>query len=265
MTSLPPPLETWQLAHRRIGRQVLRYSQLPSTNDLAAQLSGDPAHDGAVILADEQSAGRGQYGRMWLAPRGSSVLMSVVLFPPPEIKRPAILTACAAVAVSEAILHATGWQAKIKWPNDVLLHGSKVCGVLIEQGHAAIIGIGLNVNQTAAEFEAACLPFAGSLAAVTGRSHDTLEIARMVIERLDREYDALLQGETATLESCWKWRLGLLGRNVVIEQFDGTRHRGRLREVAFDGLLLQHDDGSLGQFSPEQVRLLAEQPGESPP
>jgi BirA family biotin operon repressor/biotin-[acetyl-CoA-carboxylase] ligase len=264
MTNMPQPLETWQLTHRQIGRQVLRYSQLASTNDLAARLSGDPVHHGTVILADEQTAGRGQYGRMWLAPPGSSVLMSVILFPPPEIKRPAILTACAAVAVSEAILQATGWQAKIKWPNDVLLHGSKVCGILIEQGHAAIVGIGLNVNQTAAEFEAACLPFAGSLAAVTGRSHDSLEIARMIIERLDREYDLLMQAETAALESCWKWRLGLLGRNVVIELFDGTRHRGRLRDVAFNGLMLQHADGALAQFSPEQVRLLAEQPGESP-
>lgn len=264
MIKLPQPLEIWQLTHRQIGRQVLRYSQLASTNDLAAQFSGDPAHHGTIILADEQTAGRGQYGRMWLAPPGSSVLMSIILFPPPELKRPAILTACAAVAVSEAILHATGWQARIKWPNDVLLHGSKVCGILIEQRHAAIIGIGLNVNQTAAELEAACLPFAGSLAAATGKSYDPLEIARMVIERLDREYDLLMLGETAALESCWKWRLGLLGRNVVIELFDGARHRGRLREVTFGGLMLQNDDGLLRQFSPEQIRLLAEQTGESP-
>jgi hypothetical protein len=85
----------------------------------------------------------------------------------------------------------------------------------------------------------------------------------MVIERLDREYELLTQGELATLESCWKWRLGLLGRDVVIEQFDGSRDRGRLREVTFDGLIIEHVDGSIAQFAPEQVRLLAEQPGEA--
>lgn len=262
MNAVPTPHETWQLTHRQIGRKVLRYTRLGSTNDLATHLSADPAAHGTVIMADEQTSGRGQYGRMWLAPAGSSVLMSIVLFPPPEIKQPAILTACAAVAVSEAILHATGWQAKIKWPNDVLLHGGKVCGILIEQRHAAIVGIGLNVNQTTAEFEAACLPFASSLAAVTGRTYDALDIARMVIERLDREYDLLLHGEIAALEATWKWRLGLLGRDVVIEQFDGARHRGRLREVGFDGVMLECADGSLNRLAPEQIRLLAEPSGE---
>jgi BirA family biotin operon repressor/biotin-[acetyl-CoA-carboxylase] ligase len=259
MTDIPPQLETWDLAHIHVGRHVWRYAQLGSTNDLAARLGHDPSHHGTVILTDEQTAGRGQYGRTWQSPPGSSVLMSIVLFPPPELARPSILTAWAAVAVSEAILHATAWQAKVKWPNDVLMHGVKVCGILIEQGRAAVIGIGLNVNQTAAEFESAGLPLAGSLATVTGRSFETLEIARLLIDCLDREYHHLIRGGLATLEACWKWRLGLLGRDVVIEQFDGTRHRGRLREAAFDGLTLERADGSIATLVPEQVRLMAEQ------
>src|SRR2546423_115865 len=105
-------METWDFPDRHVGRRVVRYAALPSTNDLAASLASDPANGGTVILADEQTAGRGQYGRRWLAPPGSSVLMSVLLFPPPALRRPAILTAWAAVAVGETILHLTGRQAK---------------------------------------------------------------------------------------------------------------------------------------------------------
>src|SRR5206468_7692987 len=85
-----------------------------------------------VVLAREQTAGRGQHGRAWQAPAGSSVLLSVLLCPPPALRRPALLTAWAAVSVCETILQLTGLQAKIKWPNDVLIRGRKVCGILIE-------------------------------------------------------------------------------------------------------------------------------------
>jgi hypothetical protein len=75
-----------------------------------------------------------------------------------------------------------------------------------------------------------------------------------LIEQLDREYDLLLSGDLATLESCWKWRLGLLGRDVIAEDVEGQRWRGRLREVAFDGLQLEREDGTLLRMEPERVR-----------
>src|SRR5262245_24922349 len=89
----PQPLEVWELAHRHIGRQVRRYVQVGSTNELASRLGGDSAYHGTVFLADVQTAGRGQYGRTWQSPAGSSVLMSVLLMPPPQLLRPSILTA----------------------------------------------------------------------------------------------------------------------------------------------------------------------------
>jgi BirA family biotin operon repressor/biotin-[acetyl-CoA-carboxylase] ligase len=256
-----PPLETWETDHVHIGRRVLRYGHLTSTNAAAAMLAGDPAHHGTVILADEQSAGRGQYGRTWQAPPGTSVLMSVLLFPPPALRRPAVLTALAAVAVGDAVLRATGWQANVKWPNDVLLHGQKICGILIEQGRATVVGIGLNVSQTSAEFAAAGLPLAGSLAAGTGRPRQALEVARSLIRNLDRAYDLLAKGESATLEASWKLRLGLLGRYVVAEEFGGARHRGRLRDLTFAGIVLQRDDGECVNLVPESIRSLSEVEG----
>jgi BirA family biotin operon repressor/biotin-[acetyl-CoA-carboxylase] ligase len=242
------------------------YDQTDSTNDRAADLAADPANDGVVVLAREQSSGRGQHGRTWTAPAGSSVLLSVLLFPLPPLRRPALLTAWAAVSVCETIRQASGLQAKIKWPNDVLIRGRKVCGILIEQRTVAngqwpvatICGIGLNLNQMAEQFDAAGLEQAGSLALFTGREYDCDEMARRLISQLDEEYDRLCEGDLHTLESCWQWRLGLLGRQVIAECRDGER-RGRLIELGWNGIVLQTGEDLL-RLVPEAVRHLHEMP-----
>src|SRR5262245_1276165 len=120
-----PPRETWQLDTAHIGRRVLIFDRLESTNATALELAASEP-DGLVVLADFQTAGRGQYGRLWQARPGSSLLMSVALRPPAELSRPVVLTALAGVAVGDAILALTGQQARIKWPNDLLVRGKKV-------------------------------------------------------------------------------------------------------------------------------------------
>jgi BirA family biotin operon repressor/biotin-[acetyl-CoA-carboxylase] ligase len=247
--------EEWSLPTRRLGRRVLVYDRVDSTNTLAAALADDPANDGIIILADEQSAGRGQHGRVWHTPARTAVLMSVLCLPPPALRRPAVLTAWAAVAVCETVRLATGAQAKIKWPNDVLIRGHKVCGILAEQARGTVIGIGLNVNQTAEHFLAAGLPQATSLAVVAGRSLPPYDVARLLISQLDEEYNRLYESDRTTLEACWKWRLGLLGKFVTAECHDGT-WRGRLVEMGFDGLQLQTPSGEKIRLVPETVRHL---------
>src|SRR6266851_1238289 len=157
------PLEEWHLPTQHIGRRVLVYDRVDSTNAVAASLAGDPANAGVVVLANEQTAGRGQYGRHWECPSGAGVLMSVLLFPPPSWNRPAILAAWAAVSVCETVRQITGLPARIKWPNDILLRGKKACGILIEQGLGTVAGIGLNVNQPPEAFTAQGLTHGSSL------------------------------------------------------------------------------------------------------
>jgi BirA family biotin operon repressor/biotin-[acetyl-CoA-carboxylase] ligase len=248
----------------RIGRRVQIYGCLDSTNSLALSLADDPAQHGLVLLAREQFAGRGQYGRSWHAPPGSSVLMSVLLFPPAGLRRPALLTAWAAVSVCETILKLANIQAKIKWPNDVLILGKKVCGILIEQrttAHtdfplATVVGIGLNITQSAEMFEQAGLPLAASLASMSGLSFIFEDVARELIRQLDEQYHRLVEGDFQTLEALWKWRLGLLGQVVSAE---GTQrpHRGRLLDVTFDGLDLEINAGKVLHLTPESIRRLA--------
>lgn len=244
------PRAEWRLDTRRLGRRVLVFDRLASTNSLAVSL----ADEGIVILADEQTAGRGQHCRSWQCPPGCGVLMSVLLFPPPALRRPALLTAWAAVSVCETIRLVTDLQARIKWPNDVLLAGRKVCGILIEQGRGTVAGIGLNVNQPAESFAVPGLEHGTSLALAAGRPLDRDEVARRLIRQLDEEYDRLCQGDLHTLEACWKWRLGLLGKQVTAECRDRCV-TGRLLDAGWDGLLLGSESGVL-RLQPEAVRHL---------
>jgi BirA family biotin operon repressor/biotin-[acetyl-CoA-carboxylase] ligase len=249
------PRETWDLDTEHVGRRVLVYDALPSTNDLAASLASDAANEGTVVLADFQSAGRGQYGRVWQSRPGSSLLTSVLVYPPVAVRRPVVMTAWVAVAVAETVFALTGVQARIKWPNDVLVRGKKVCGILIEQGAGLVAGIGLNLNQSADDFAVAGLPDATSLALVAGTIFDSKAAAVDLIRRLDAEYDRLLAGEVVPLEAEWKWRVGLLGRHVVAELTDGTSVTGRLRDLTFAGAELEVGAG-VRAVPPEHVRQL---------
>jgi BirA family transcriptional regulator, biotin operon repressor / biotin---[acetyl-CoA-carboxylase] ligase len=257
----PTPRETWDLDARHVGRRVLVFDALPSTNDLAASLASDLANAGTVVLADYQTAGRGQYGRTWQSRPGASLLLSALVFPPAGLRRPVVMTAWAAVAVAETVLALTGMQARIKWPNDVLVRGKKVCGILIEQGVVAgpeprfrtVAGVGLNLGQTADEFAALGLPDAASLGMLTGSPVGLRAAVGAVVRNLDAEWARLLAGERAAVEADWKWRVGFLGRDVEVERADGSRPTGRLRDMGFDGVELERPDGSVEVIPPEAV------------
>lgn len=265
------PREEWSLDTHHLGRRVLVFDRLDSTNNLAAQLADDPANEGLAILADEQTAGRGQQGRTWMAAPGQSVLMSLLLAPPAELCRPVVLTAWAAVAVCAAIREIIPSSPRIKWPNDVLLHDRKVCGILIESTcgrlrlsaadakpqAVMIVGIGLNVQQSAATFAAAGLPEATSLAQFAAGPLDTQAVAAALIRQLDRDYDALRQGDLNTLETSWKHHLDLVGKQVAAECHDGTHH-GRLIELSFRGVELAREGKRLLVLPPERVQHLRE-------
>lgn len=255
--------QQWALPTKHLGQRVQIHDRLDSTNSLALSLAQDPTQHGLVLLARAQTAGRGQYGRTWQAAPQSSVLLSVLLFPPPALHRPALLTAWVAVAVCETILKLANLQAKIKWPNDVLIHGKKVCGILIEQRTtgladfplATVAGIGLNVMQSAAMFAQADLPFAASLASASGQSFAYEDVAKELIHQLDQQYHLLLEGDGHTLEALWKGGFGLLGKFVIVEGVNQT-YRGRLLDVTFAGLDLEVDAGEIVRLLPESVRHL---------
>jgi BirA family transcriptional regulator, biotin operon repressor / biotin---[acetyl-CoA-carboxylase] ligase len=246
------------LATRRIGRRIAVWNRVTSTNDLAARAGTSEFNDGLVILADEQTAGRGRRGRSWTAPPRSSILMSVVLFPPRHLATDvheaafgcAWLTALGAVATAELVTAWTGRDATIKWPNDVRINGRKIAGILVERVSAparpnmtgttgeislarwgAVIGIGLNVNLNVDAFPPELSAGATSMQIEAGGElFDRSEVARNLIRRLDDWYDASRSRGVEILNAPWQARSEHLGRIVRIATTTGSL-RGRLVEI----------------------------------
>ena len=238
---LCPDLIEWELGVGRVGRRVAVWDRVSSTNDLAARAGRSRANDGLVILAEEQTAGRGRRGRSWSAARGASILMSVVLFPSGPIADPGWLTALGAVATAEVVEQAIGRPARIKWPNDVRVAGRKVAGVLAERGSGSILGIGLNVNASDGDFPDEIRASAASLRGLAGEPLDRSEIARSLIRRLDCLYqEGLAQGPEALLP-LWLGRLEALGRPVVLTKPSGEAVSGRLVHADLAGGITLED------------------------
>ena len=245
---------TIQFDGPHLGKQVLLYEEVDSTSEEIDRLDLD---SGAIVVADHQTSGRGQYGRVWTAKPGSSLMMTVQIDPPAHLIQPVILTAWATVSMAEAILELTGLQAKIKWPNDLLLRGRKCCGVLIEQRSKTLVGLGLNLNQTKQDWDEAGLPRAVSLTEVAAKPIDRDTALTCIIKHLNVEYDWLLAGEQVRLEADWKWRIGLLGRPVVASLVTGELVAGRLHDMSFSGVELElHGDSGFRVLPPEMIRNL---------
>ncbi len=255
------PLHEWRLETEHIGRRVVYYPQVDSTNAIALALARDTCNEGVAVLAGEQTAGRGRHGRSWSCPAGEGVLLSALVFPPAEWRKPAILTAWAAVAVAETVRQTAGLEPTIKWPNDVLIDRRKVCGILIEQAGGTVVGIGLNVNQSAAAFADPELGRAGSLASCTGRQFDVYQVSRALIQQLDAWYACLLGGRCEQLEDAWRNGLGLLGKRVVVECLEGVVE-GTLSALGLDEIELERATGARVRMAPERIRHIT-RPAES--
>ena len=212
-----------------------------STNLWLRRRIGELPH-GAAVVAFEQSAGRGRSGRSFLSPEGG-LYLSMLLRPETEPERLPSLTPAAALAVCRAVDGLSGLRCAIKWPNDVLLGGKKICGILVESvlgGETPCVIVGVGVNANTAAFPKELEEIAGSVAAVTGRALDLHALAAALLGELDAACAAWLADERAGLEE-YRGRCLTLGREVLV---DGRR--GVARAVGDDySLLVEWPDGSV--------------------
>ena len=239
---------TGDLGTHFIGQRVICYPSLTSTMEVAKQEAQLGAVEGTVVIADEQTAGRGRIKRVWLSPKGSLAL-SIILYPS-VVNLPSLIM-LASLAVVHSIEAVTGLRSQIKWPNDVLVNGRKVCGILIESSlranivDYAIIGIGVNVNLRLAEFPE-IQSSATSLSAELGRDVSRLEVIRRLLVEIERLYLALQAGGSIYEE--WRDSLVTLGRRVRVKS-GKTVYEGVAESVARDGsLLLRHSNGNLSKI-----------------
>lgn len=235
------------LAGTTLGHPLLYFRDIGSTNTEAVALARTGTAEGTLLLTDHQTAGRGRIGRVWQSLPGQQLQFSLILHPtfPPHF-----LVMASALAVVEAIRVETGLDAAIKWPNDVLIGGRKVAGILIEaSGGAVVLGIGVNVNSTLAGWPELAAR-ATTLADATGSQVIREALAAAILTRLDASYADLQQrGEVAqqAIRAAWRGQLETLGRAVVIHQ-NGGEVRGVAEDVDAGGELIVREANGTRQI-----------------
>ncbi len=236
-----------------IGRVISYYPRLTSTMEAAREKARHGAAGGTVILAGEQVGGRGRMGRRWISPPGS-LSLSVILYP--SLARMQCLVMMAALAAARSIEQVSEVGTGLKWPNDVLTRGKKICGILVEselRGNAAacaLVGIGINVNFTAAAFPEVA-GFATTLADELGREVPLDDLAGRLLAELDSLYGL----PAAAIYREWRDRLETLGKQVTVTS-GKTVLQGTAESVNEDGnLLVRRKDGTLARVIAGEVSL----------
>jgi BirA family biotin operon repressor/biotin-[acetyl-CoA-carboxylase] ligase len=252
-----------QLDGTTFGRHLEFVQLTASTNADAFRLAENGAAEGTVVLADAQSGGKGRRGRIWSSPAGVNLYCSVVLRPAIMPHEAPQLTFLSAVAVARAIELTTNLIPEIKWPNDLLISGKKVAGLLNEMSaetdgiNFVILGIGVNLNMTAGQFPDDLRHPATSLLLESGREVDRSRFAGTMLSELDRLYSGFLAHGFGPVRDEWQRRCNANGRQVIVSDSGTACTGGMFAGIDADGsLLLRTDDTVLHRITCGDVRVI---------
>ena len=236
-----------RLKTRLIGKPLHFFDAIDSTNTYAMQLAREGAAEGTVVVADAQSGGKGRLGRTWVSPAGVNLYCSTILRPSVPAALAPQMNLVAAVAVAEAIVEVCGITPTIKWPNDVLLKGKKVCGILSEMQtgqaradtlKAIIVGIGVNLNTRRDAFPEELREKASSLLLITGEPVERGVFAASLLTHLEQSYLLWVQEGFTVLRSAWeRYASDLIGKQIAVAAPEGALS-GTVLGLDTDGALL---------------------------
>lgn len=253
-----PEKLTVQLHTRILGKPLHFFPTIDSTNVYAGRLAREGATEGVIVIADAQSGGKGRLGRSWVSPPGINLYLSVLLRPSVPATTAPQLNLLAAVAVADAIAEVCQLSPSIKWPNDVLVDGKKVCGILAEMQteagelRAVILGIGVNINAPLSAFPEELHDKASSLLLVSGRVIDRSVFTASLLTHLEKYYVLWIEQGLPALRATWEmYASAVLGKRIAVATPEGT---------ATGVALGLDDDGALllrGESDGEVHRLLA--------
>lgn len=242
-------IQPW-LHTQRLGKPLICLDSVDSTNNYLKRLALEGAEDGTVVVADQQTAGRGRLGRSFQSPPDTGIYLSILLRPPVAPAQAVNLTACTAVAMCDAVETACGLRPQIKWTNDVLLEQRKVCGILTEmsvEGETGalqyiVVGIGVNVNQKLEDFPPELQSIAGSVAMARGERLDRSRLTAEIVNAMDQMYEDWLRGTWQV--DRYRADCATLGREVRVIR--GDQSRAAFAEAVDDdfGLVVRYEDGS---------------------
>ncbi len=239
-----------------VGRRAVYLTSTGSTQDAARVEAENEGVSGTVVLAEEQTAGRGRFGRTWVSPGGKNLYLTLILRPPMERLRS--LSIVAPLAVAMAIEERTDLSPRIKWPNDVLVNGRKLSGIIVESelsGQSikfALVGIGVNVNFDVEE-SSDVADIATSLKRELGKETSREEFLASLLNQFEALYERAARGTEVLKE--WRSRLETLGREIQVT-FGGHVDTGVAEDVDSDGnLILLRSDGSRIAIEAGEVTL----------
>ena len=240
-----------ELRHQgHVGRKLTVYRQTASTQDRARQHLGNrpSSQHGHVIIADQQTAGRGRLGRRWQSSAGAALLMTAIV---PAACSPDRLMLAACCALSQTIEKLTDLRPQIRWPNDLLIDGAKLAGILVETvGRTALIGIGVNVTDHPSD---AAIPGGATDLSRHGEPPDRLVLLDTLLSCLDH---ALHESDDAVLIKMWRSRSCLLRQRVTVKS-DGRRLTGRVIDIdPAQGLLLEVERGPMTALPAQTTSLV---------
>ena len=243
------------LSTLEIGRNIILYSSVSSTMDVALEEMLRGAPHGTVIIAEAQECGKGRLNRGWISPPGG-VYASIILYPPHKLL--SSITMVASLAVTDCIQEITGINADIKWPNDILVDSKKVSGILANSGNSpskgcyAIVGIGINTVMDLT-VQAEIADSATSLSIATGKLVSRRAVICSLLQNFEKQYHALAVGQPVW--EAWRGRLITLGKKVTVKAGDSI-YKGIAESVSHDGsLLLRQADGDLVHIPAGEVTL----------
>lgn len=247
----------------RIGQRLEFYKSTASTNADAFRLAEDRAIEGTVVIADAQSGGKGRRGRVWASPAGVNLYCSIVLRPSIMPHEAPQLTFLSAVAVARAIELTTRLAPEIKWPNDLLICGKKVAGLLNEMSaetdgiNFVILGIGINLNMTADQFPEDLRQPATSLLLESGTRVNRSIFTSTMLNELDRLYADFLAHGFGPIREEWQQRCNASGRQVIVSDTGTECAGGRFIGIDSDGaMLLRSDDNKMHRITSGDVRII---------
>ncbi len=226
-----------------VGRDIRVFQETTSTNDVIEKLARDDVKEGVVVFAESQTKGRGRLGRKWISPASKGLWFSVLLRPEIRPQAATQLTVASATALARAIRLQTNLSPEIKWPNDILIRGKKVAGILTELSAELdrvkylILGIGVDVNLNASEFPADVRKLATSLKIETGRAINRAELAAAILAELDSDYARICDGQFESVANEWEQYCTTIGHNVTI-RIGGRAIQGQAESLDSDGALL---------------------------
>jgi BirA family biotin operon repressor/biotin-[acetyl-CoA-carboxylase] ligase len=238
------PFDISNVRRRLPGRRVEFFESLDSTMHEAARMAAEGAPSGTAVVAEEQTAGQGRHGHGWHSVPGSGLYVSIVLRPRMEADRMPVLTLALGLAAAEAIARATDIACDLRWPNDVMLDGRKVAGILVQMLEgAAVAGIGINVNHAAFPRELA--EEAISLRAASGRAHSREDLLVELLPAVDRFVHMLSAGGSQGVLDLFERRSSYArGKRVLVEQ-PGGQITGTTAGLDAAGFLrVRRDDGA---------------------